>query len=116
MARPESGPKVKVEVRTINTTRPDEVATITVGGEKVELFEADKNPELRALKTQNGIIVEARWPSNLAYGINKNGVLANNPHALEQGEQMSLRAHGIKGISAGIPDSTRITHLKLEKD
>ena len=116
MAKSELGPYAEVEVRTINTTKPDEVAKISVGGEKVELFEANNNPELKALKTQDGIIVEARWPNEFAYGINKNGVFANNPHFLKQGEKMNLRAHGIKGISAGIPDSTQITHLKPEKD
>ena len=111
MAKAESEPKAEVEVRTIKSTHPDEIATITVGGEKVELFETDENPTLRALRNRKGIIVEASW-NEFAYGINQDGGLTDNPHFLEQGEEMSIRANGSRGILEGIPDSSRITHLK----
>ena len=72
MAKAEAEPKAKVEVRTIRSTRPDDIATITVGGKKVKLFETNENPGLRALRNRKGIIVEASW-NEFAYGINQEG-------------------------------------------
>lgn len=101
-----------VEVRTINSTRPDEVVRMKVNSKGQELFETDANPKLRALRVKGNILVEAGWPNEFAYGIDRKGTLADNPHYLEEGEEMHLRAKGRRGIFEGIPDSSKITHIQ----
>ncbi len=113
MTKAEAEVKAEVEVRTINTTRPDEVVRrMKVDSKGQELFETDVNPVLRALSVKKIIIVEAGWPNEFAYGINQQGTLADNPHYLKEGEEMHLRAKGLRGIVEGIPDSSKITHIK----
>lgn len=112
MTKAEAKVKAEVEVRTINSTRPDEVVRMKVDSKGQELFEADVNPKLRALSVKKNILVEARWPNEFAYGINQQGTLADNPHYLEEGEEMHLRAKGLRGIVEGIPDSSKITHIQ----
>lgn len=112
MAKAESEVKARVEVRTLRTTGPDEIVKLTVGPKPVELFEAMVPPKLKALRRKEEILVKASWSKNVAYGIEKGGRLADNPHFLKQGEKMQLRARSNRGILSGIPNSSQITHLR----